>query len=124
MRGLGQIAELCEIARPEIGVVTNVGPAPLELVGTLEAVFRAKSELIAALPEGGTAIVPEGFPVERDGLEVVHVRGPEAHIRGERTVIRFEGRDVEFPFTARHQARNALAALHAARVLGLTVEGP
>src|SRR5436305_2747310 len=58
MRGLGQIAELCEIARPEIGVVTNVGPVHLELVESLDGVIRAKSELLAALPPGGVAIVP------------------------------------------------------------------
>ncbi|HEY3206561.1 MAG TPA: Mur ligase family protein, partial [Gaiellaceae bacterium] len=45
MRGFGQIAELCEIARPDIGVVTNVGPVHLELVDSLEGVVRAKSEL-------------------------------------------------------------------------------
>ena len=69
MRGFGQIAELCEIARPEIGVITNVGPAHLELVGSLEGVVRAKGELVAALPPGGTAILPEEFPVERDDIE-------------------------------------------------------
>ena len=74
MRGFGQIAELCEIARPEIGVITNVGPAHLELVGSLEGVVRAKGELVAALPPGGTAIVPEEFPVERDDIEVVRLR--------------------------------------------------
>ena len=43
MRGLGQIAELCEIARPDIGLITNVGPAHLELVGTIEGVVAAKA---------------------------------------------------------------------------------
>ena len=124
MRGLGQIAALCEIARPDVGIVTNVGPAHLELVGTLEAVAQAKSELIEALPAGGTAIVPDGFPVERDDVEVVRFGEPESRVEGDATVIRFDGRGIEFPFTARHQARNALAALHAARVLGLAVEGP
>jgi len=59
MRGLGQIAELCEIALPEIGVITNVGPVHLELVESLAGVIQAKSELVAALPPGGSAIVPE-----------------------------------------------------------------
>ncbi|MGZ6729610.1 MAG: Mur ligase family protein, partial [Gaiellaceae bacterium] len=53
MRGFGQIAELCETARPEVGVITNVGPAHLELVGSLDGVLRAKGELVAALPPGG-----------------------------------------------------------------------
>src|SRR5205823_10281952 len=71
MRGFGQIEELCAIARPEIGVVTNIGPVHLELVETLDGVRRAKGELIAALPPGGTAIVPASFPIDRDDIDVV-----------------------------------------------------
>ena len=52
MRGLGQIAELCEIARPDLGVVTSIGPVHLELLGTIENVARAKAEVVAALPAG------------------------------------------------------------------------
>jgi UDP-N-acetylmuramoyl-tripeptide--D-alanyl-D-alanine ligase len=58
MRGPGQIRELCEIAPPEIGVITNVGPVHLELLGTIEAVAEAKAELIAALPPDGFCVVP------------------------------------------------------------------
>lgn len=115
MRGFGQIAALAEIARPQIGVVTNVGPAHLELVDSLEGVVRAKGELIAALPAGGTAIVPEDFPVHRDDIEVVRVGAPEA--------IRVEGRTsvggVSFNFTAQHQIQNAATALAAVDALGL-----
>jgi UDP-N-acetylmuramoyl-tripeptide--D-alanyl-D-alanine ligase len=115
MRGLGQIGELCRIARPGIGLITNVGPAHLELVGSLEAVVEAKSELVAALPLGATAIVPEGFPVARDDLEVVRLQEPE--------VIFEEGRarvdGVSFNLSSRHQAANAAAALAALDALGL-----
>ena len=52
MRGFGQIADLCRIARPDVGVITNVGPVHLEIVGSLEGVLRAKGELVAALPAG------------------------------------------------------------------------
>jgi len=58
MRGLGQIAELCEIARPDVGIVTAIGPVHLELLGSIERVAQAKAELIEALPPGGTAVVP------------------------------------------------------------------
>jgi UDP-N-acetylmuramoyl-tripeptide--D-alanyl-D-alanine ligase len=58
MRGLGQIAELADIARPEIGVITNIGPGHLELLGTKDNVACAKAELIEALPDGsGLAIL-------------------------------------------------------------------
>ena len=73
MRGFGQIAELCSFARPHVGVITNIGPVHLEKVGDLEGVARAKGELVAALPPGGTAVVPSDFAVRRDDLEVVRV---------------------------------------------------
>ena len=63
MRGLGQIAHLAAIARPQIGIVTGVGPVHLELLGTIENVARAKAELLEALPADGTAIVPYGEPL-------------------------------------------------------------
>jgi UDP-N-acetylmuramoyl-tripeptide--D-alanyl-D-alanine ligase len=119
MRGFGQIASLCEIARPDLGVVTNVGPAHLELVGSLEGVTRAKSELIEALPPGGTAVVPERFPVLREDLEVIRFGEPDARVEDDRTLVRFAGREFEFSFTARHQARNALGALNVALALGI-----
>lgn len=57
MRGLGEIAELCAIARPTIGVVTRVAEAHSDRVGGIEGVARAKSELVAALPDHGLAIL-------------------------------------------------------------------
>ena len=116
MRGFGQIAHLCEISQPGIGVVTNVGPVHLELVDTIEGVQRAKGELIAALPPGGTAIVPDDFPVERDDIEVVRVSQPEADFIDGRAVVG----GVSFNFTARHQAQNAATALAALDALGLS----
>jgi UDP-N-acetylmuramoyl-tripeptide--D-alanyl-D-alanine ligase len=115
MRGFGQIAELCDIARPEIGVITNVGPVHLELVESLDGVVRAKSELIAALPLGGTAVVPEDFPVERNDIDVVRVGEPETHLTGGRTEIG----GVSFNFIARHQTQNAATALAVLDVLNL-----
>jgi UDP-N-acetylmuramoyl-tripeptide--D-alanyl-D-alanine ligase len=115
MRGFGQIADLCSIARPDVGVITNVGPVHLELVGSLEGVLRAKGELVAALPAGGTAIVQKDFPVERDDLAVIRIGEPDARIEGNRTVV--DG--VSFNFAARHQAANAAAALAALDALGL-----
>ncbi len=115
MRGFGQIAALAEIARPHIGVVTNVGPVHLELVDSIDGVARAKGELIAALPTGGTAIVPEDFPVPREDVEVVRVGAPEAIRVNGRTLV--DG--VSFNFTAQHQVQNASTALAVLAALGL-----
>lgn len=60
MYSLGEINRLCQLARPSVGVVTNVGPSHLERLGTLERIAQAKSELVQALPsaqDGGTAIL-------------------------------------------------------------------
>jgi len=60
MYDLGEIAQLAEIARPQIGVVTNVGPSHLERLGTIERIAQAKAELPQSLPsanEGGIAIL-------------------------------------------------------------------
>jgi UDP-N-acetylmuramoyl-tripeptide--D-alanyl-D-alanine ligase len=71
--------------------------------------------LIAALPPGGTAIVPDDFPVERDDVDVVPVGEPELELAAGRTVVG----GVSFNFTALHQAQNAATALAALDALGL-----
>ena len=70
MRGPGQIAELTAIAEPDVGVIVNVGPVHLELLGTLEAIASAKAELIAGLAPGATVVVPSCEP-----LLAPHLRG-------------------------------------------------
>ena len=63
MRGFGQIAELCDVGRPTIGVVTAVADAHTELLGGLEGVARAKGELIEALPADGVAVLNADQPL-------------------------------------------------------------
>ena len=63
MRGFGEIARLCRIAKPTIGVVTAVASAHSERVGGIEGVAKAKSELIAALDENGIAILNADDPL-------------------------------------------------------------
>ncbi len=57
MYARGEIATLCEIAQPRIGVVTLVAPIHLERLGTIENIANAKAELVEALPENGWAIL-------------------------------------------------------------------
>ena len=121
MRGFGQIAELCAFSRPEVGVITNVGPVHLEKVGDLDGVIRAKSELVAALPSGGTAIVPDGFPIDRGDLRVVRVGADVTLESFDPPVLRTSLGTVDVDFTARHLAVNALTALAAANSLGLDI---
>ena len=63
MRGEGQIAELVAIAEPDVGVIVNVGPVHLELLGTVERVAAAKAELIRDLRPGAGCVVPHDEPL-------------------------------------------------------------
>ncbi|MGI9100599.1 MAG: UDP-N-acetylmuramoyl-tripeptide--D-alanyl-D-alanine ligase, partial [Solirubrobacteraceae bacterium] len=118
MRGSGQIAELTAIAEPDIGVIVNVGPVHLELLGSLEAIAAAKAELLYDMRPGATAVVPAGEPL----LDV--------HRRDDLRVVTFgEGGDVasldglELPFASAHMRLNALAALAAAQAVGARPRG-
>jgi UDP-N-acetylmuramoyl-tripeptide--D-alanyl-D-alanine ligase len=123
MRGLGQIAALCEIAQPDVGVITNIGPVHLELLGTIDRVAQAKAELLHALPPGGIAVIPEDSPELEPhvpgGLDVRRFPAPEVEVRDGVAFVQFNGRAVPFSFTARHQAANAVAALTVVEALGL-----
>jgi UDP-N-acetylmuramoyl-tripeptide--D-alanyl-D-alanine ligase len=123
MRGLGQIRALAELARPDVAIITSIGPVHLELLQTVENVARAKAEILEALPREGVAIVPAGTPELEPFIPpgLRHVRRfapPEVEIRDGRAHVRFGAREVVFGFTARHQAANAVAALHAVEALG------
>lgn len=53
----GELTHLAGIARPRIGVVTNIHPVHLERMGTIEAIAQTKAELVAALPPDGVAVL-------------------------------------------------------------------
>jgi UDP-N-acetylmuramoyl-tripeptide--D-alanyl-D-alanine ligase len=129
MRGLGQVAELCAIARPDVAVVTHIGPEHLELVGSVGRVAEANAEAIAALPPGGTAVVPARSPelelfLGRDDVALRRFDPDDVELVDGGARFRIDGRivELELPFTQRHHARNALAALHAYAALGFPLD--
>jgi UDP-N-acetylmuramoyl-tripeptide--D-alanyl-D-alanine ligase len=133
MRGAGQIAELARIAEPDVGVIVSIGPVHLELLGSMEAIAAAKAELIAGLPAGGTAVIPAGEKLLEphlrkdvtivtfgDGGDVRFVSQDERHVEidagGERISL-------EVPFTQAHLRSDLLAAVAAAKAIGVTPSG-
>lgn len=145
-RGPGDIAQLCEVARPTVGLVTNVGPAHLERFGTLDGVAAAKVELVDAVARAGGTVVLNAED-ERVQKMAAHTTGPvvwfgrstgDVHAEGGR--IRM-GEDPDRPLSPRfrlvspwgradvrvagageHQADNALAAAAAALTLGVPLD--
>jgi UDP-N-acetylmuramoyl-tripeptide--D-alanyl-D-alanine ligase len=136
MRGMGQIAELCAIAEPDVAVITNVGPVHLELLGTFEAIVEAKAEILAGLTRGGKAVVPADDealePHLADELDTVtfgsggdvFVRHHEPAGEGTRaTIVTPAGVvDLELPFTGAHNLTNTACAVAIGVALGQPVE--
>jgi UDP-N-acetylmuramoyl-tripeptide--D-alanyl-D-alanine ligase len=133
MRGEGQIAELAAIAEPDVGVIVNVGPVHLELLGTVERVAATKAELIRDLRPGASCVVPAGEPLlaahVRDDLDtwtfgpggqvsLVHSEDGRVEIdaRGERI-------ELELPYSEAHNLLNTLAGVATAMALGVRPAG-
>ena len=145
MRGRGQIALLADIARPHVGVITNVAGAHLGLLGSIEEIARAKGELFAALREGGIAVLPGGdalieaqaahLPDSRkvrfegvgrapaSGLDVVILESLSAGVAGQvvRYAVRRQPVVARLPLAGLHNARNGAAALAVAAALQLPI---
>jgi len=140
MRGLGQIADLCRIARPTMGLVTNVGMSHIEMLGSQEAIASAKAELVEAVPEEGsvflngddafsaTLALSAGAPVVRYGLEATcDVRAVDI-VLDDQSCASFDIVADETTFSVtlavpgRHNVYNALAAAAVAMRLGLVPE--
>jgi UDP-N-acetylmuramoyl-tripeptide--D-alanyl-D-alanine ligase len=139
MRGAGQIADLARIARPDVGVITNVGPVHLELLGSLHAIAAAKAELIAELPAGATLVLPSAEPLLEPhlradlravtfgaGADVALTRDGTARDGRHELAIRIAPRGGEPEqlvtlrpsFAQAHNVLNLLAAVAAASALG------
>ena len=134
MRGPGQIAELTAIAEPDVGVIVNVGPAHLELLGSIEAIAAAKAELIAGLAPEASVVIPAAEPLLepylRDDVNTITFgEGGDVSLAERRAdgsvLIVHAGEEIELrpSFSQAHNLRNLLAAVAAARALGYTPRG-
>ncbi len=133
MNHLGEIAELARIARPDVGVITNVGTAHIGNLGSQEKIAEAKAELLYGLSADGVGVLHAGSPelgphIARCGRRVVTF-GFEEHadlvpqdvegdlVRGSRFAL--NGIPVRLALWGRHAVLNATAALGVAMVLGV-----
>ncbi|OUL36792.1 UDP-N-acetylmuramoyl-tripeptide--D-alanyl-D-alanine ligase [Nostoc sp. T09] len=128
MRGKGQIAELTHIANPTIGVITNVGTAHIELLGSETAIAQAKCELLAEMPKDSVAILNYDNPLlistatqVWQGLTITYgLSGGDIVgqlIDNEKMTV--AGIQLPLPLVGRHNATNFLAALAVAKVVGI-----
>lgn len=133
MRGLGQIAILSRFARPDIGIVTNIGPAHIGLLGSIEAIAQAKCEIFSGMDSGeGLAIVSADDPLlaDRAGkswdgcLETFSLQEvDEIHTHADGSItFRYEEVVFSLGLPGRHNVMNALASIKACKHLNIPLE--
>ena len=136
MNHSGEIAPLCEIARPNLGIITNIGTAHIEHLGSREAIAEEKGQLGRSLPEDAVLFVPAGCDFfdyfrARCRCRVIPVGNGRGMIRAEemrqegartRFTLVIEDRavaEVDLPVTGRHMVKNALLAAGCGWHLGM-----
>jgi UDP-N-acetylmuramoyl-tripeptide--D-alanyl-D-alanine ligase len=134
--GLGDVASLVAIARPDVGIVLKVGYAHIGKFGDLDTIERAKGEMVADLPPEATAVLnaddprvtrmPTAARVVRFGLdEAADVRALDVRLSREGTVFTAtdgaESAEVTLRILGEHHVSNALAAITAARAVGVPI---
>ena len=141
MRGLGQIAELCEIAEPDSGLISNVGETHMELLGSMENIGQAKGEIVETLPSNGFAVLngdneyvvaaaaKTQAKVVFFGLsEACDYRGSDIKTTGLGTTFtcteKATGKTVQvkLQLIGEHNVYNALSAIAGAACYGVTLE--
>lgn len=143
MRGPGQIRHLAGLARPHVGIVTNVGESHVGVLGSEQAIAQAKGELVESLPPGGWAVLNADDPLVRGmasragpGVRILTfgIRSPDCDVRAE--AIRgggLSGTEFELVYggcrvrcrlgvPGRHLVADAAAAAAAAIACGLELE--
>lgn len=142
MRGLGEIKALCDIAKPDVGVITNIGTTHLELLLTVERIAQAKWELIEALPIDGIAIINAedllSVQKAKRDLHAIRFYGLEGafvepniigaqlrpwEVLGTTFEVSYmsEKTTVNLPLPGKHNVLDALAALAVGKVLGVSL---
>ncbi|HUH07240.1 MAG TPA: UDP-N-acetylmuramoyl-tripeptide--D-alanyl-D-alanine ligase [Egibacteraceae bacterium] len=135
-RGIGHIAKLARVLAPDIAVVTSVSASHLSLLGSIETVARAKTELVAALGPDGVAVLNADDPrvaamrAAAPGRVVTYGQGPESQWRPDevsfdelaRATLRVRGVALRLPLPGGHNVGNALAALAVADLCGVELE--
>jgi len=151
MRGLGQIDYLANIAKPDVGIVTNIGVSHIEQLGSQENIFKAETEISAHIKHGGFLVLngDDEFlntiencdnvklmrygienPTEREGMPALDVYGDNIYISDDGTYTEFELHvksmpceiyNVRINAPGKHNVYNALCAVCVGIIFGMNI---
>lgn len=144
MRGLGEIDYLANVAKPDVGVITNIGVSHIERLGSQENIFKAKSEIIPHIKQGGTLIINYDDPwlCNIQSYEHIHVmrfsiENSQADVYAQNVKISEDGQSTTFelhiknmpyeiyiakvPVLGLHHVANALCAVCVGLLFQMTV---
>lgn len=142
MRGLGEIDFLTNFVKPDIAIITHVAPVHIELLGSLENIARAKSEIFNSMEESGTAIINgdiSTIEIVKNAISSKHIKNVYTYGKNQRNdayivdykqendhsdvKAQFLNKTIQFILSMRgeHQAQNMLSVLLAAKAAGFDV---
>lgn len=139
MNHSGELAPLCEIAKPDISIITNVGSAHIENMGSREAIAEEKGTVARTLSEKGTLLIPADCEFieqyrQRTAGRILIVGNGRGSVRAENLITDSDGSrfdlvidalgriETSIPVTGKHMVSNALLAAGAGFLMGLSLE--
>ncbi len=125
MRNLGEIELLSSYSEPDIGIITNVGTAHVELLGTVQNIANAKCEITSHLNKEGLFVAPDCNKIKNtvkfEGKKVFASGGENIKIERNKTTFTYKNEEYELSVEGEHNVQNAILVIEAAQHAGVSV---
>lgn len=126
MRNLGEIELLSNYAEPDIGIITNVGTAHVELLGNVNNIAKAKCEIVSHLNKEGLFVAPNSDIIQRtvkfDGKKIFVQTGDNIQIQTGKTTFIYDNEEYELSVAGEHNVQNAALVIEASKFAGVSIE--
>ncbi len=125
---IGEIKEMCDIAKPRIGILTGINEQHIELFGSMENTIEAKFELIEALPEEGLAVINKSIKYQVSSIKVNNIEyfslenADKINVHQENLEFDYKGKRFKTNLLGKHYIGNLLSAIMVAEHLGMTID--
>lgn len=126
MRNLGEIELLSSYSNPDIGIITNVGTAHVELLGNIENIARAKCEIVSGLNKDGLFVAPNSDKIKNtvkfDGKKIFTEDAKNIKIEKNKTTFTYKDEEYELSVEGEHNVQNAALVIEAAKFANVPLD--